>query len=412
MLLSKLFTQTKPEVSLKEISINAKLLEKAGYISKVMAGVYTYLPLGLKVLNNIENIVRSEINSIAGQEILMPALHPKENWLQTGRWDSVDILYKITVGQKELCLGPTHEEIVTPLAGLYIKSYKDLPKYVYQIQTKFRNEVRAKSGLLRCKEFRMKDLYSFHKDENDLNLYYEIVSNAYLNIFKRCGLSDITYKTYASGGIFSKFSHEFQAVTQYGEDIIYACLNCKSAINKEIINDYKSCQECKSNDLIEKKSIEIGNIFKLNTKFSEPFDLRYLDLSNRSQIVYMGCYGIGTSRLMGAIVEATHDDLGIIWSKDLSPYKAIIIPIGKDEEIIKFSERLYYDIFKDPENILYDDRYELSPGKKFSDSDLIGIPLKIIISKRTIESNLIEIKDRSTGIVQFLSFEELKNYLI
>jgi prolyl-tRNA synthetase len=411
MRLSKLFTETKFDVSNKEVSINAQLLEKAGYISKVMSGVYTYLPLGLKVLNNIESIVRNEMNKIGGQEILMPALQPKENWIKTGRWDKVDILYKITESNKEICLGPTHEEIVTPLAGIYINSYKDLPTAIYQIQTKFRNEPRAKSGLLRCREFRMKDLYSFHKDQEDLNNFYEIVSQSYLNIFKECGLENITYKTYASGGIFSKFSHEFQAITDYGEDIIYVCIKCKSAINKEIINEYKKCPECDTSDLIEKKSIEIGNIFKLNTKFSEPFELNYIDISNKKEIVYMGCYGIGTSRLIGAIVEALHDKDGIVFPLKVAPYKIIIIPIGKEDEIKNIGENLYKEIDKNIIDVLYDDRYDLSPGKKFSDADLIGIPFKIIISKKNIENNSFELKSRDNKIVKYLSLEELKNYI-
>ncbi|MHB9148449.1 MAG: proline--tRNA ligase, partial [Candidatus Amoebophilus sp.] len=311
MKLSNLITKTRKEASSQDVSVNAQLLERAGYISRLMAGVYSFLPLGLRVLTNIENIIREEMTKLGGQEILMPALQPRENWNITDRWDKVDVLFKLKgAGDRDLCLGPTHEEIVTPLIGSYIQSYKDLPTAVYQIQTKFRNEPRSKSGLLRGREFRMKDLYSFHRTQEDLDNFYEQAKIAYQNIFTRCGLGDITYLTYASGGVFSKYSHEFQTSTQYGEDIIYLCTNCSIAINKELIEEVFECPQCKEVKLEEQKAIEVGNIFKLGTKFSNAFNLSYLDEFGKSQEIIMGCYGIGSSRLMGTIVEILHDNKG------------------------------------------------------------------------------------------------------
>ena len=239
------------------------------------------------------------------------------------------------MGDKDFCLGPTHEEIVTPLAASYINSYKDLPQALYQIQTKFRNKARPKSGLLRGREFRMKDLYSFHATEQDLDVYYDLVIKAYLQIFQKCGLGDITYLTYALGGIFSQYSHEFQTITSYGEDIIYICEPCRSAINQEIIADLSTCPNCKGSQLVEKKSIEVGNIFKLMYRFSHPFNLQYSDDQNVAKDVPMGCYGLGTSRLMGAIVEALHDERGIRWPAAIAPFDLHLISLSKKPELIE-----------------------------------------------------------------------------
>lgn len=392
---SKLFTKTKRVISSQEASINAQLLERAGFISKLMAGVYSFLPLGLRVLNKIEQIVKEEMNSIDGQELLLPALQPKDIWETTDRWNKVDVLYKLKgSGDKDLALGPTHEEVVTPLAAEYIKSYKDLPQKVYQIQTKFRNEARPKSGLLRGREFRMKDLYSFHINEEDLNEYYNIVKNSYLKIFKRCGLLDITYVTYASGGIFSKYSHEFQTITPFGEDIIYVCDNCKTAINKEIIQDQGYCPECNNKNLEEKKAIEVGNIFKLKTRFSDSFNLKFTDKDGSQKPVIMGCYGLGTSRLMGAIVEIFHDDKGIIWPEQISPYDVHLISLLKPNEMFFKAEELYNKFKQNGIDVLLDDR-EVNAGEKFADSDLIGISKRIVISNKTLSNNSIELKYRN-----------------
>ena len=276
---SDLISKTRKQIAQNEESLNANILIKAGFIEQVMAGVYAYLPLGYKVLRNIETIVREELENISAQELLLPALHPKSYWEKTGRWDSLDVLYKFTsyYTSTELALGSTHEEIITPIAKNFIQSYQDLPLAVYQIQTKFRDEKRAKSGILRGREFIMKDLYSFHSSADDLDKYYELVTQAYTNIYKRLGIGDITLKTYASGGSFSKYSHEFQTIADIGEDTTFVCEKCNIAVNKEIIEEQNTCPECGNSNLIQKQSIEVGNIFKLQTKYSEAFNLEFTD---------------------------------------------------------------------------------------------------------------------------------------
>ncbi|MDR3647298.1 MAG: His/Gly/Thr/Pro-type tRNA ligase C-terminal domain-containing protein [Candidatus Babeliales bacterium] len=409
---SQLFTKTKKTISEQEPSINAQLLERAGFVSKLMSGVYSYLPLGLRVLTKIENIVRQEMNKLAGQEILMSGLQPKENWLQTQRWDKVDILFKLKgAGDRDLALGPTHEEIITPLVGQYIQSYKDLPQYVYQIQTKFRNEARAKSGLLRGREFRMKDLYSFHTNEKDLDEYYDKVITTYLRIFERCGLGELTYLTFASGGIFSKYSHEFQTVTQYGEDIVHVCLKCKIAINKEIIADQSSCPVCGNQDLKEEKAIEVGNIFKLMQRFSDAFSLAFTDKEGKQQPVVMGCYGLGTSRLMGSIVEILHDEKGIIWPKEVAPFHVHLISLAREEAEIEKAEQLYLDLQRVGIEVLYDDRAGVQAGQKFADSDLIGIPLRIVISAKTLAQNSVEVKERAKSTAELIEIDKLVEFI-
>ncbi len=391
---SQLFGKTTYEISKDEQSVNAQLLIRGGFIHKEMAGVYTYLPLGKRVLSKIEDIIREEIDAIGGQEILMPALQKKEDWKTTGRW-GVDIMMKVkTFFNKEYGLGWTHEEVVTPLAKKYIKSYKDFPFFVYQIQTKFRSEKRAKSGILRGREFLMKDLYSFHINEEDLNKFYNKAKDAYFKIFDRVEIKDKTYLTFASGGAFSKYSHEFQTLTSAGEDIIYICNKCNIAVNREIIEDLKqSCPVCGNKNLKEKKAIETGNIFKLKTRFTEAFNFKFLDKNGKEDIVLMGCYGMGLSRLMGTIVELFNDENGIIWPKSIAPYQVHLVSIGKDERAIKESEKIYKSLQMEKIDVLYDNRNE-SAGVKFKDSDLIGIPLRIVISKKTLESNSVEIKKR------------------
>lgn len=404
---SQLSTKTRKTIFEQELSVNAQLLERAGYISKLMAGVYSYLPLGLRVLQKIEHIVRQEMDALGAQEILMPALQPKENWEITDRWNTVDVLFKLKgAGDRDLCLGPTHEEIVTPLMALFIQSYKDLPKAVYQIQTKFRNEARAKAGLLRGREFRMKDLYSFHATESDLDQYYEVVKNAYFNIFKRCGLADITYLTYASGGSFSKYSHEFQTITAYGEDLIYTCNTCRVAINKEIIEDQTICPSCASADLQTHKSIEVGNIFKLMTRFSSAFDVAYTDAQGQKNPVIMGCYGLGTSRLMGAMVEILHDEKGIIWPCEVAPYKIHLISLVKESELTAKVESLYATLIRNGVEVLYDDRPDMSAGEKFADADLIGLPWRVVVSTKTLASNSIELKARTSKESTLIAFDQ------
>lgn len=398
---SKSFSKTRREIPHEEESRNAQLLIKAGYVDKVMAGVYTFLPLGLKVLKNIEKIIREEMVAIGGQEILMPTLQPKENWEKTGRWDTYDTLFRFTsyFSKIDYVLGPTHEEIISPLGQQNIFSYRDLPQYAFQIQNKFRDEKRAKSGILRGREFLMKDLYSFHTDERDLEDYYEKVKEAYFRIFKNAGIGDSTYLTFASGGAFSKYSHEFQTLTDAGEDTIFLCKTCKVAINREIISEQDKCPECGKSDFSEEKAIEVGNIFKLGTRFSEPFGLKYKDNEGNEKNVIMGCYGIGFNRLMGTIVEVHNDEKGIIWPESVAPYRVHLIEIKKKEE----ADKVYDALKKEGVDVLYDDR-DVSPGEKFSDADLIGVPYRFVVSEKNEDK--IEVKKRKEKEVKVVSLEE------
>ena len=348
----------------------------------------------------------------------MPVLQPKENWQKTGRWETLDILFKIKGGNdKEYALGPTHEEVVSPLAKKIVFSYKDLPFYLFQIQTKFRNELRAKSGILRTREFLMKDLYSFHATQEDIDNYYEKMLKVYFNIFKECGIyrggkNPLTYRTLASGGSFAKYSDEFQTVTEAGEDIIYICKKCLTAINKEIIGENKNCPNCKASDWEEKKAIEVGNIFKLGTKYSLPFDLKFKDKDGREKPVIMGCYGIGLSRLMGAIVETNHDDKGIIWPKEVAPFLVHLIEIKSSRSKVKsISEKIYADLQKEKIEVLYDDRQDKSVGEKFAEADLLGIPYRVVISEKTLAKNCVEVKERNKNQARLVKIGQfIKNF--
>ena len=400
---TQLFTRTIKELPKDETSYNAQTLIRAGFIDKLAAGVYSFLPLGWRVMNKIREIIREEMFEIDGQEINMPALAPKENWEASGRYESLDILFK-TIGsdEREYVLNPTHEEVVTPLASKFIFSYRELPFAVFQIQTKFRNEKRAKAGLLRGREFLMKDLYSFHVDQADLDAYYDRAIQAYKNIFARLGLGDKTYLTYASGGSFSKYSHEFQTLTEAGEDLIYACPHCKVAVNKEIIDEQNTCPECGEKKLIEKKAVEVGNIFKLVTKFSEAFNLQYQTAEGSKKPVVMGCYGIGLSRILGTIVEACHDEKGIIWPETVAPFKVHLLSLNENEE----ADKIYEALKNAGIEVLYDDR-DLAAGEKFADADLIGCPYRLVISKKTLAQQSGEIKNRQTGQEEMVKISEL-----
>lgn len=405
------FLKTHPEAPKDELSVNAKLLFRGGFVDKLSSGIYTILPLGLRVLKKIENIIREEMETVGGIELFMPSLHPKENWDKTGRWKTLDDLYKLKEGERNFALGPTHEEIISPLLKKYVSSYRDLPLYLFQFQNKFRKELRAKSGLLRGREFIMKDFYSFHCEEEDLDAFYEKMKKVYFRVFKRLGIGDKTYLTYASGGSFSRYSHEFQTLTQAGEDIIYICSGCKSAVNKEIIEELrKKCPNCGSRSLKEEKAVEVGNIFKLKTKYSEPFELTFIDKFGKKKNVLMGCYGIGLQRAMGTIVEVHHDNKGIIWPKSVAPFEAVLIGIiGKrDKKVKQICEKVYRELLAKDIDILYDDR-DVSAGEKFADADLIGIPLRIVISEKTLAKNSAEIKERNKKDLQLIKIKELTN---
>lgn len=404
---SQLVSKTRRSAAQEEVSVNAALLMKAGFVDKLMAGVYSYLPLGQRVLWRIEQIIREEMSAIGSQEILMPGLQPKEFWEKTARWDSMDVLFKLKgAGDRDLALGPTHEEIVTPLVGAFIQSYKDLPRSVFQIQTKFRNEVRAKSGVLRGREFRMKDMYSFHATLEDLDAYYEKAQEAYTKIFKRCGLGDLTYLTYASGGDFCQYSHEYQTVTPHGEDQIYFWRDKNVAVNHEIIEDVKLLPEWEKAEFEVLKSIEVGNIFKLGSRFSDAFGLFYQDKNGARMPIYMGCYGIGSTRLMGSIAEIHHDDRGLIWPAEVAPFDFHLVDLTpKGNEM---ADKLYEELTRQGKSVLYDDR-EASAGEKFADSDLLGIPVRGVISKKTLseENPSIEIKHRFSNEVKIVTIQQM-----
>jgi len=410
---SKLFTKTQKDLPKDEVSKNAQLLIRAGFVDKLQAGVYTYLPLGFRVLKKIEKLIREEMEGVGAQEILMPSLHPKENWEKTGRWESMDDLYKVKDSSgRENALGLTHEEVVVPLAKKFISSYKDLPFSVFQIQNKFRMELRAKSGILRGREFIMKDLYSFHKDEADLKEFYEKMKGVYKTVFEKAGLGDNTYLTFASGGSFSKYSHEYQTVTPAGEDIIYICEKCRIALNKEIIEDQKECPECGNKDLKEEKAIEVGNIFELKTKFSVPFELRYKDENGEEKPVIMGCYGIGLGRLLGTVVEVLSDENGIVWPENIAPFSYHLVVLGSrdedaDKKIKDTAEKIYNDMQEKGIDVLYDDREKVSFGEKIKDSDLIGIPTRILVSEKTLKENSVEVKKRSEKESRLVKIDEL-----
>lgn len=404
MLQSQLFTKTTKADPKDEESINAKLLIRAGFVRKEMAGVYSFLPLGFRVLKKIEAIIRQEMLAIGGQEVLMPALQPKKNWELTDRWNNYDVLFRFTsyYSKNEYVIGPTHEEIVTPLLGEFVSSYKDLPIAVFQIQNKFRDEKRAKSGVLRGREFIMKDMYSFHIDEKDNDKYYEIVRKAYGKIFKKTGL-DAIY-TFASGGVFSQYSHEFQVLTSAGEDTIYVCSACNIAVNEEIIKEQKVCPECKKKDFKKERAIEVGNIFKLKTRFSKDFNVEYKDTQGKGQKVIMGCYGIGLPRLMGSIVEVHNDEKGIIWPESVAPFGIHLLALLGGE---KEAEKLYKQFQERSIEVLYDDRKEVSAGQKFADADLIGIPTRIIVSKKSVAENAAEIKKRNQSSSKLVKLSTL-----
>lgn len=413
MLQSKLLSRISKELPKDETSYNAQILIKSGFIDKVAAGIYTMLPLGLKVHNNICRIIRQEMDLAGGQEILMPALLPKENWQITGRWDDFDALFKLKSNdEKEYALGATHEEIATPLAKKYIFSYKELPVFIYQIQTKFRNELRAKAGLIRGREFSMKDLYSFHESDEDLNEYYKLMQKSYFKIFDRCGLLESTFLTYSSGGSFSKYSHEFQTITEAGEDTIYICDQCNLAINEEIIKDVKVCQGCGNGKLRQAKSVEVGNIFKLGSRYTKPFGLGFMDKNGQKHDVLMGCYGIGIGRLIGTIAEICHDKNGMIWPEEVAPFKAHLLAIGNlNDEKLKQVLKLYHNLTAANIETLYDDRQEASAGEKFAESDLIGCPYRLVASDKTLKEDSIEVKKRNSRETKLVKIDELIKYL-
>ncbi|MEK7135356.1 MAG: aminoacyl--tRNA ligase-related protein [Patescibacteria group bacterium] len=392
---SQLFTKTRREAPADEVSKNAILLTRAGFINKEMAGVYDFLPLGLRTLNKVMGIIREEMNKIGGQEIFMSSLQRKELWERTGRWNdqNVDVWFKTHLKEgAELGLGFTHEEPISNMLEQFVSSHKDLPFSVYQFQNKFRNETRAKSGIMRTREFIMKDLYSFSLNEAEHEAFYSKVAEAYKTIFKRAGLGDKTYMTRASGGSFSKFSHEFQTVCESGEDLI----SITNEENKEAIN-----KEIAEGDLEWQKAVEVGNIFTLGTKFSDP-DLKFKDENGEAHNVFMGSYGIGPARLVGTIVEVLSDEKGIVWPKEVAPFRVHLVSLNQNE----VAEGIYKTLNAEGVEVLFDDR-DLRAGEKFADSDLIGIPTRVVIGKNYSENQMLEVKERNSEEVRMMSTEDL-----
>ncbi|PIR42735.1 prolyl-tRNA synthetase [candidate division WWE3 bacterium CG_4_9_14_0_2_um_filter_35_11] len=409
MFQSKLFTKSKKESPADELSRNAQLLIRAGYIYKEMAGAYAYLPLGLRVISKIKSIISEEMDAIGGQEILMTALQRKELWEVTDRWndENVDVWFKSELkGGQKVGLGWSHEEPVSEMMKQYIHSYKDLPLYVYQFQTKFRNELRSKSGILRGREFVMKDMYSYCKDADQHNVFYKSVIDAYINVFNRVGLSDYVYITSASGGAFTEFSHEFQAISEAGEDTIYVDKSKKVAVNDEVYNE-KTLKDLGLNekDLEKVTSIEVGNIFDFGKMKSEQLGLSFTKEDGNSEYVHLGSYGIGVTRLMGTIVELFNDEKGIIWPDSVAPFKVHLIGLNLDNaDVLKKVNDAYDKFQKAGIEVLFDDR-EMSAGGKFADSDLIGVPYRVVVSAKT--GDKVEVKRRGESESALVSLDNL-----
>ena len=418
---SELFTKTRREAPADETTRNAQLLIRAGFIHKEMAGVYSYLPLGRMVLEAVIQIIREEMDAVGGQELTLSSLQPQELWEKSGRWhdEEVDIWFKTRLHGKEgwhrgpeLGLANTHEETLTALMKGFISSYKDLPIYAYQFQTKFRNEPRAKSGLLRCREFIMKDLYSFCRDQTEHDAFYKKAEEAYRRVFERVGLGDSTYLTFASGGSFAKFSHEFQTVTDVGEDTIFVHEAKKLAINQEVMNDETLAMlGIKKQELVEKKAVEVGNIFTLGTRFSEALGLNFADQTGQPRPVFMGSYGICPGRLIGTIVEHFADDKGLVWPEAVAPFRVYLACLGDSTQVRAEADKIYQQLVDDEITVLYDDRDGVSAGEMFADADLMGMPHRLVISQQTIEAGAYELKGRSASETGMVSFEELHKTL-
>lgn len=411
---TQLFTKTRREAPSDEVSKNAQLLIRAGYVHKEMAGAYSFLPLGLRTLNKVVQVIREEMDAIGGQEMMMTALQEPDAWKKTDRWsdEQMDVWFKTALKSgSELGLAPTHEEPLTIIMKGYIASYRDLPKYVYQFQTKFRNELRAKSGIMRSREFVMKDMYSFSRDEAEFKKFYEACAAAYTKIFERVGLGDRTYRTFASGGSFSKFSDEFQTVSAAGEDTIYVHEGRKLAVNKEVYNDSTLSElGLRKEELREEKAIEVGNIFPLGTRFSDALGLNYKNEAGESVPVVMGSYGIGPARLMGTVVESLSDDKGIVWPKAIAPFAVHLVQLGDDAEVQSEAEELYRELTAAGVEVLWDDR-DARAGEKFADSDLLGLPLRVVVSQKSLAEGTFECVERQSGRTEHRSSSELVAYL-
>jgi len=407
-----LFTKTSKTVPTGELAKNAQLLIRAGFIHKEMAGVYAYLPLGLRVIENIKQIVREEMNAIGGQELSMTTLQPRDVWETTGRWDDkvVDIWFKTRlVNEEEAGLAWSHEEPILAMAQQFVQSYKDLqnPVAIYQFQTKLRNEKRAKSGILRGREFLMKDLYSLHKSQKDLDEYYEKVAKAYEKIFAKLGLGDRTFRTFASGGAFTKFSHEFQTICDAGEDWLYLDRSRNIAVNEEVLDSAIEEFGLVREKLEKVRSAEIGNIFNFGDEKSKAMGVNFADENGELKPVFLASYGIGVSRLMGVLAEVFADDKGLVWPENVAPFRVYLINVGTDENVVKFTTNVYEKLYEKGVEVLWDDRADVRPGEKFADADLLGIPHRLVVSAKTIEHDAVEYKARTSDETMILGMSEL-----
>ena len=406
MKISQLFTKTRKNAPSDEQAKNAQLLIRAGYVYKVMAGVYAYTPLGLKVLENIKQIVREEMNAVSGQEIIMSSLQRKETWEGTGRWDDevVDVWFKSKLkDDTEVGFGWSHEEAIMEMMQQFVKSYKDLPTIVYLFQTKLLNELRSKSGIMRGREFVMKDMYSLHASKEDMDQYFDQVIEAYKRSYERFGIGDSTFVTFASGGAFTKFSHEFQTICDAGEDILYVNDDHTIAVNEEVLDDATSELGVDKATLKPVKSAEVGNIFKFGTEKSEQMGIYFTDKDGAQKPIYLASYGIGVTRVMGTIVEKFADDNGIVWPEAVAPYRVYLVQIG---DVSDEAQNLYEQLTHAGISVLWDDRDERT-GVKFADADLMGIPHRIVISPKLVESQQIEYKMRTESDSQLLTIDQL-----
>jgi prolyl-tRNA synthetase len=413
---SHLFTKTRKELPKGEVSKNAQLLIQAGFVHKEIAGVYTYLPLGLRVLENMKAIIREELDAVGCQEVSMTALQPKERWEATNRWDDavVDNWFKTKLASGvELGLAFTHEEPMTEMMRSFISSYKDLPKLVYQFQTKFRNELRAKSGVMRGREFLMKDLYSFHTTEEAHLKFYDEMKEVYQRIFDRLGIGEQTYLTLSSGGSFSKYSYEFQTISEAGEDIILLDKEKGLSINKddfsdEIFADFGLNKE--DYNFEEYPSIEVGDIYTLRTKYADALNLKYANQEGDDTPVFMGSYGIGVTRLLGTIVEVMHDEHGMIWPEQVAPYKVHLLRLSDDESVVGMADELYTSLKEAGIEVLYDDT-DARAGAKFGSADLIGLPYRLVIGKKSLDEKLVEVKRRDSEEVEMIPMHNVIDYI-
>ncbi|MGA3150008.1 MAG: aminoacyl--tRNA ligase-related protein [Candidatus Saccharimonadales bacterium] len=411
---SQLFIKTRKEAPADETSRNAQLLMRAGFIHKEMAGVYSYLPLGMRVIENIKQIVREEMDAIGGQELILSTLQHPHIWKSTDRWDDskVDVWFKAALGDdSEVGFGWSHEEPMTRLMTQFVSSYKDLPVYAYQFQTKLRRELRAKSGLLRGREFIMKDLYSFSRGRQEHDKFYQQITDSYMKIYNRLNIGDITYKTMAGGGPFSKFSHEFQTITDVGEDTIYLSEAKKLAINQEVMSDEVLADlDLNREELVERKAEEVGNIFTFGSRYSEPLGLFYADEKGVQQPVFAGSYGIGISRLMGLLAELFADERGLVWPSVIAPFVVYLVRLGNEPTVAEAADKLYSQLTDSNIGVIYDDRDERA-GEKFADADLMGIPVRIVISDKTVADNTYELKKRSKNDTENVPQDQLQKVL-